>query len=515
MHKTDSKIRLLFELTAQRDVQITSFQSLRDYSTSWKPEIMYNKPSNQYYYVFINDTELINIIKSGEKAGQENLINLVQSLENGREDFESNNYLLFELNENAIVDQKKFNEEKYIVFARINVDDFNFIYDYKKAEKFDLLKKNKPLIYADKGRIKEYLIGEKFSNNKNNNEENNNFDMDDDKKDEDNEEKLKQKKKEEELLAKQIPGNWFLINMNNLNYIKKNVYNNLNEKKLIKFISLIKYKEININEQENPNPLEDNSFQYQSRSNTNINLNLKERNEENSKQDEEITETINEINYDAKYQQPQEFAFISNDKSKLITVYQPKSCKVHNRKNDFWCKTCNKFCCLHCLPDKGSAQPNYNIHQGHKIHLLDEINSKIDEDINALDERIKNLMKIIEGEIGKKKEDIENLKKFDVEIKAKLKEIYEKENETIRQGELIRTKELAALVNEILRINDENIRRVNFLNKLFDNRSMTEYLTNFHIYKNKYVSETAKNLYILEKRVAAYMEKYKKNKYIP
>jgi seryl-tRNA synthetase len=170
---------------------------------------------------------------------------------------------------------------------------------------------------------------------------------------------------------------------------------------------------------------------------------------------------------------------------------------------------------LHCLPDKGSAQPNYNIHQGHKIHLLDEINSKIDEDINALDERIKNLMKIIEGEIGKKKEDIENLKKFDVEIKAKLKEIYEKENETIRQGELIRTKELAALVNEILRINDENIRRVNFLNKLFDNRSMTEYLTNFHIYKNKYVSETAKNLYILEKRVAAYMEKYKKNKYTP
>ena len=102
-----------------------------------------------------------------------------------------------------------------------------------------------------------------------------------------------------------------------------------------------------------------------------------------------------------------------------------------------------------------------------------------------------------------------------MEIKAKLKEIYEKENETIRQGELIRTKELAALVNEILRINDENIRRVNFLNKLFDNRSMTEYLTNFHIYKNKYVSETAKNLYILEKRVAAYMEKYKKNKYIP
>ena len=40
MNKTDSKIRLLFELTAQRDVQITSFQSLRNYSNSWNPEII-------------------------------------------------------------------------------------------------------------------------------------------------------------------------------------------------------------------------------------------------------------------------------------------------------------------------------------------------------------------------------------------------------------------------------------------------------------------------------------------
>jgi hypothetical protein len=405
MNKTDSKIRLLFELTAQRDVQITSFQSLRNYSNSWNPEIMYSKPSNQYYYVFINDIELINIIKLGEKYGQEYLLNLVQSLEKGKEDFESRNYLLFELNANAIVDPKKFNEEKYVVFARIDVDDFNFINDYTKANEEEYLKKNKPLIYADKGRIKEYLIGEKFWNNKKNKEENNNFVMDDDKKDEDNEEKLKQKKKEEEFFAKLIPGNWFLINMNNLNYLRRNPYNSLDERKLIKFLSLIKYKEINITELENNNPQEDNSFQYQNNSFTNIN-NIKERSEENSKQDEEIRETINEINYDAEYQQPQEFAFLSNDKSKLITVYQPKSCKAHNRKNDFWCKTCNQFCCLNCLPDKGNTNLNSNAHRGHKIHLLDEVNTKLDEDINALDERIKGLMKIIDGEITKKKDEI-------------------------------------------------------------------------------------------------------------
>ena len=497
MHKTDSKVRLLFELTFQKDVQIISYIPLRSYSSSWKPESMFNKPDKQYYYVFINDSELINRLKKIEKQNQDNSYNLIKSLEKGHSN------LLIELNTNAILDETKFNQEKYAVFARLNVEDFSFIYDYKTASKNDLLEKNKPLIYASQGRIKELLIGEKFTNNNNNIDDNNNYDNDDDKKDEDNEEKIKQKKKDEELLAKQIPGNWFLINMNNLNYIKKNVYDNLNEKKLIKFLSLIKYKEVNINEQDQNNTQDDNN----SLQNKNINYknDINEINEENSKQSEE-----NETNQEKKYQQPQEFAFISNDKSKLVTVYQPKSCKQHLKKNDFWCKTCNQFCCLHCLPDKGNTHSSFNTHQGHKIHLLDEVNNKLDEDINALDERIKNLMKIIEREIVKKNEEIENLKKFNEEIMKTIKNMYEKKNNFIRQEELKRTKELAAIVNEILRINDENNRRVNYLNKLYDNRSITEYLTNYHIYKNIYVKETEKNLAIISRKVNEYMEHYKK-----
>ena len=501
MHKTDSKIRLLFELTFQKDVQIISYIPLRSYSGSWKPETMYNQPSNQYYYVFINDSELINRIKT-EFQNQDDLFNLIKSLEKGHNNF------LIELNTNAILDETKFDEEKYAVFARLDVEDFSFIYDYKNTQKEDLLDKNKPLIYASQGRIKELLIGEKFSNNKTNNEDNNNYDNDDDKKDEDDEEKNKQKKKDEEFLARQIPGNWFLINMNNLNYIKKNVYDNLNRKKIIKFLGLIKYKEVNIKEQEANNNQEDSTYNTNQNRKINYRKDINEISEENSKQSGE-NETINEINFEKEYQQPQEFAFISTDKSKLITIYQPKSCKRHSKKNDFWCKTCNQFCCLHCLPDKGSTH-SINPHQGHKIHLLDEVNNKLDEDINALDERIKNLMKIIEREIAKKNDEIGNLKKFNEEIMNKIKTMYEDKKNFIRQEELKRTKELAAIVNEILRINDENNRRVNYLNKLYDNRSMTEYLTNFHIYKNVYVKETDKNLAIISKKVHEYMMHYKK-----
>ena len=150
------------------------------------------------------------------------------------------------------------------------------------------------------------------------------------------------------------------------------------------------------------------------------------------------------------------------------------------------------------------------IDQNHKIHLLDEIINKTEEDSNALEERIKNLIKIIETEIRKKQEEIGNLKEENEKTVKVIQKLFEDNNNLIRQEELKRTKELAALVNEILRINDENNKRINYLNKLFDNRSMNEYLMNYFIYKNNFVEETKKNLGVLERKVAELINYYKK-----
>ena len=512
MHKTDSKIRLFFELTYQKDVQITSYIPLRDYSNSWKPEKMYLYPNHQYYYVFINDPELISKIKEAEAEGQEYLYNFAKYLEKGI-DYQGNDFLI-EFNANSIIDneKKKPNQEQCIVFARINIDNISFINDYKTASKAYLLEKNKPLIYANRGRIKEFLIGEKFEINKNNEDNNLNNSIQsnkDDKKEDDDEKSNIKKKKNDELMLKYIPGNWFLINMNNLNYVKKNVYDDLNNQKTIKFISLIKYKEVTLIEQDPNNPQEYNSAQNQNSSSQNNN-NKSDNDSSSSKNSNEI---LNDFKIDTKYQQPQEFAFRSSDNSKLITVYQSKSCRDHLKKNDFWCKTCNKFCCLDCLA--GSTNPNFNIdnknsHQNHKIHLLDEIINKTEEDANALEERIKNLIKIIDGEIGKKQDEIGNLKEENEKIVKIIQTLFEENNSLIRQEELKRTKELAALVNEILRINEENNKRINYLNKLFDNRTMNEYLTNYYIYKNIFVEETKNNLAVLERKVFELINYYKK-----
>ena len=494
MHKTDSKIRLFFELTYQKDVQITEYIPLKNASDKWKPEKMYLHPNRQYYYVFINDPELIERIKEGEEVSQEYLYDLIKDLENYPETEISEFYI--EFNATSIDNIKKNNtEEQYIILARVSIDNFSFINDFKTASKADLIEKNKPLIYANKGRIKEYLIGKKAVDMLNSSLHSNK----DEKKEEENDDKTSNnKKKNEEQFINYIPGNWFLINMNNLNYIKKNVLDDTKKQKLIKFLSLIKYKEVTPIEQD-PNNSQDLNYPQ---NNNNINNNTKNNNtSENNK---------NKFKVDMTYQQPQEFAFRPSENSKLITVYQPKSCKSHFKKNDFWCKTCNQFCCLECL----TGDNDINTHKNHKIHLLEEILNKSEEDSNALDERIKSLKKIIEGEIADKQNELRELKEQNGQIVKAIEKLYGENNDLIRQEELKRTKALAALVNEILRINDENNKRINYLNKLYENRSMNEYLTNYFIYKNIFVKQTKKNLEVLERKVVELINYYKKNQNI-
>jgi hypothetical protein len=492
MDKTDSKIRLFFELTYQKEVQITSYIPLKDYSVaSWSPEKMYNHPSRQNYYVFINDPELIDLIKKGELEGQKHLFKLSDELEKP-------NDLVIEFNANSIEDDfKKTEEEQYIVFARITIDHFSFINDYNSASKEQLFEKNRPLIYANQGRIKEFLLGEVVNEkNEDANEANNSRHTSrEDKKDGEEYDGEKEKTKNKDKINKDnsnyIPGHWFLLNMNNLNYLKKNVLDD-KKKKIIKFLSVIKYKEIPANEQEVQDP---NNPDTQNKTQAN-----------NQNQMYERKSQIN-IQTDMRYQQPHEFFFKSNDNnnnSKYITVYQPKSCRFHLKKNDFWCKNCNQFCCLECFTNE-----NGNKHKNHKVHLLEEINNKIEEDSSALDQRINNLIKIIDNEILAKKGELKILKDKNKVNVGNIKRYYEEKNLFIKKEEIKRAKSLAALVNEILRIMNDYDRKVNYLRLLFDKGSMTQYLTNYYIFKKIFEVETKKNLTVLFRKVNDFSTYYK------
>ena len=95
------------------------------------------------------------------------------------------------------------------------------------------------------------------------------------------------------------------------------------------------------------------------------------------------------------------------------------------------------------------------------------------------------MLKIIDGEISKKQDEIRNLKEENEKMVKMIQSLYDENNSLIRQEELKRTKELAALVNEILRINEENNKRINYLNKLFEHRTMNEYLNNYFYYQGQ------------------------------
>ena len=490
MDETDSKIRLFFELTYQKEVQIINYIPLKDYSnSSWSPEKMYSHPHNQNYYVFINDPELINHIKEGELESQEYLYKLSDALE-------KQNNLVLEFNAMNIEDiTKRPEEEQYIVFARINIDNFSFINDYTTASKAYLMEKNRPLIYANQGRIKQYLLGEMNNNDKNediiNNLNSSKLSLKDEKKDPDETGAEKEGTKKKENLKEKvdyIPGHWFLLNMNNFYYRKKDCLEKHKKIKLVKFLSVIKYKEILNSE---PDPQDPNNL-----NNNNLDNNNSMKPPQNKNQ---INNNINSLNIevDKRYQQEAEFCFKANENSKLITVYQPKSCKLHFKKNDFYCKDCNKFCCLECFVNTTGP----NLHKNHKIHLLDEVIGKSEEDSGALEERIKNLIKIIDNEIQLKRNELQKLRNENKTKVEKIKKLFEDKNSFIKQEEIKRAKTLAALVNEILRIMNDYNRRINYLKLLFEKGSMNQYLTNYYIFKKVFENETKKNLLVLARKV--------------
>ena len=120
------------------------------------------------------------------------------------------NSCLIEFNANSIIenDIKKPNEEQYVVFTMISIDDFGFVNDYKTASK------KHSLIYANKGKIKEFLND---INSEENNLNNSNGGNKDEKKDGDNDDKISnaKKQKSQNLFDNKIQGNWFLVNMSN------------------------------------------------------------------------------------------------------------------------------------------------------------------------------------------------------------------------------------------------------------------------------------------------------------
>ena len=70
MDKTDSKIRLFFEFSHSQPIQIQEVIPLLKYE-EWNPEKMYYLPKHQYYYVFINDNELLSKIKGIDTVAED------------------------------------------------------------------------------------------------------------------------------------------------------------------------------------------------------------------------------------------------------------------------------------------------------------------------------------------------------------------------------------------------------------------------------------------------------------
>jgi hypothetical protein len=466
MDKTDSKIRLFFEFSHSQPIQIQEVIPLLKYE-EWNPQKMYYLPKHQYYYVFINDNELLSKIKGIDTVAED------------IERIQEENSIRIEFNANGIDDGLNSEEDKYIFFAKVDIENFKFIYDYEKInkEKSKYIDPKIPIIYALKGKIKVLLLNEKEDyddDNQNSTDDKNNMNL---LTTTSNELTINQNKTKKNILNG-IDGHWFL-------------YNNLSK---IKFLSLIRYKEITLNSNDN--------FES-SQTMQNLSANLLNRLNTSNVNSPKIESKKNNIL--DPYIQPVQYQILVKDSNKPISLYQNKSCKIHNKKNEFYCKNCNDFCCLECLDD------SIITHKNHKIRLLDEILIKMEEDSKALDERIINLKSIIDNEMNLKRNEISRIKNNNVEIVKKISELHDNKKMKIKQEEIRRAKILASLGTEVLRIVNDYQLKIKYLQFLCEKGDMSSYLSNYFIFKRFFENDIKKNLFILERKIFDNYSNYKKN----
>ena len=543
--ETDAKIRLLLELSCQKEIQILSYTPLRDYKL-WSPKRMYNNPIKPYYYVFINDRDVIRKVKEMVGGSFEIKVN-VNTFNNNLIDLIKNQEIYVEYNgctveevtasaknyfnninfvrsvSNSIINNDNFEsgnetindfskpEEKYILFCRVNIEDFGFIDKFNEIlnkEKF-LLDLKKSIIYARKGPIKKLMniksnINENFLNESllNRNQIQENIPQNDQQKNEQENLKNLQNIKKEET---GIDGHWFLINYpRGDEKLKLKLKNDENDNKQypIEFLSLIKYKEIS------------SSIDNQDAANNRTSLVASNPNfliSNRSTMNENVIEDVSNKNKDDIFQQPYAFSYYnkeSKDQKKYITAYQNKSCKYHTKKNDFWCKDCGVFCCLECFADENN---DYCLHKNHNIKILEDCIVDIEKDLEILNFRLMKLKEIITGEIKTKLSQINELKNRNEQFVKELNEEVKNYRMEIKKEEINRAKVLGALGTEVMRIITDYSLKMKYLNTLYLKGDMTTYLQNFFMFKKVYEEDTRKNLAVLEKKISETEQTFSEN----
>ena len=457
MDNKDSKIRLFLEFCHPKPIQILEVNPLIQES-EWTFREMYAQPTEQSYYVWIND---------------KNLLQEIQTPRNPEEDIErlkAEDSLRIEFNVNNIDDQNQNpDEEKEIILAKVNIENAKCIYDYSKFDKKKMKEDySTPIFYSLKGKIKTLLFDEPDMENKQE------FNINTSKDPQDPEEIKQDPETPTPIQPKTtntnqgIDGHWFL----------------LNGLSRLTLISIIRYKELTFtnadnNEQSNnPNTKLTTSLGFGS---------------------PHYTSGIINSTY-----QPMQYAIYVKENNKLISLYQSKSCKYHYKKNEIFCKTCNDFCCLECFDE---ADPNKS-HKGHKIKLLDEVLIKMEEDSKALDERVASLKNIISDEMAGKRNELVKIKTKNAEIVKKISELNEKKKLMIKVEEIKRAKILAALGTELLRIVYDFHQKEKYLKLLAQKGDMATYLSNYFIFKKFFENDVKKNFAILENKILDVYAKY-------
>ncbi|MCQ2818210.1 MAG: hypothetical protein MJ252_13165 [archaeon] len=179
---------------------------------------------------------------------------------------------------------------------------------------------------------------------------------------------------------------------------------------------------------------------------------------------------------------------------------------------EMYCETCQKFLCIKCGYEESVFYENKfgtdKMPVNHKVLLLEKAYQETEADEMALEKRLENLKQIIESEKTNYKVLLEKLKNRSNDVANRYNEMQKKVTEAVAREERKRLKELAMLGSNVIRINIDIKKKMEYLTHLKKFETTSAFITTYYIYKNYIANELPKNLLCLEKKIYDYNIKY-------
>jgi hypothetical protein len=155
-----------------------------------------------------------------------------------------------------------------------------------------------------------------------------------------------------------------------------------------------------------------------------------------------------------------------------FTAFNSLFCNTHvTKKNEFYCLTCNSVYCVMCL-----THGFHKEYKDHDIKFVDDAFENLQDEVSALDRRIKEFDKFVTSNLNSLLKEAENIKDGMENRKKDLDSEKNKIMKDVNNEAASKMKYVASLQAEVFRLSQDLENKLNFMRQQFYSADIASYI---------------------------------------